>query len=46
VNNFLKSVMRVDERLAALNPPTHMGVMVGGGASDATSQLTFNTMMK
>jgi hypothetical protein len=23
------------------NPPAHMGAMVGGGASGATSQLTF-----
>jgi hypothetical protein len=26
--------------LAASNPPAHLGAMVGGGASGATSQLT------
>jgi hypothetical protein len=40
VNICLNRVKRVDKRLAAENPPTHMGVMVGGGASDAPSQLT------
>jgi len=27
--------------LAASNPPAYLGAMVGGGASGATSQLTF-----
>jgi hypothetical protein len=32
----------VFRKLEALNPPADMGVKVGGGASDATSQLTTN----
>lgn len=36
--------MQGEKKLAAENPPTYMGVMVGGGASDAPSQLTYNTI--
>ena len=32
--------------LAAMNPPTKMGARVGGGASGATSQLTFTNLQE
>ena len=38
--------MLADKRLTTENPPTHMDVMVGGGASDAPSQLSLTPAQK